>query len=69
MFPQHSSVVGGQLSLIDVITIEVYSRQGCLNGVLEELAPVLVLENCSSEVLTKRGNKSAVVSTTWFHHG
>lgn len=39
---QDSNIVGSQLSLMDVIRIEVYSSQGCLNGVLEELPSALV---------------------------
>lgn len=39
---QDSNIVGSQLSLMDVIRIEVYSSQGCLNGVLEEFPSVLV---------------------------
>lgn len=37
---QDSNIAGSQLSLMHVITSEVYSSQGCLNGVLEELPPV-----------------------------
>lgn len=40
LFPQDSNIAGSQLSLMHVITSEVYSSQGCLNGVLEELPPV-----------------------------